>query len=40
MLADIILKKTNNLEETINKKINIDIEEVNLELITKPTNLI
>ena len=39
MLADIILKKTNNLEETINKKINIDIEDVNLKLITK-SNLI
>jgi hypothetical protein len=40
MLADIILKKTNNLEETINKKINIDIKEVNLGLIIKSTNLI
>ena len=40
MLADIILKKTNNLEEIINKKINIDIEDINLELITKSTKLI
>ena len=39
MLADVILKKTNNLEETIDKKINIDIEDVNLKLITK-SNLI
>jgi hypothetical protein len=40
MLADIILKKTNNLEETINKKINIDMVDVNLELITKPSKII
>ena len=31
--------RTNNLEETIDKKINIDIEDVNLKLITT-SNLI